>query len=157
MLLAAGCATPIELVPKSAAVTAGVNLSGYWVLVDDAPRSAWRRASRESVSVFLETGSSLKVTQTDHGLFLSFDRAVVEEFRFGENRVVNVGPVEARRVSGWEGRGYVVETLDAVNAILREEYRLDGNGKRLIRNITIVRREETLVDIEQRFARDSGR
>ena len=59
-----------------------------------------------------ETGKSLKVTQTEHGFFVSLDRSVVEEFGFGENRIVTLGPIEAQRVSGWEGATYIVETLD---------------------------------------------
>ena len=71
------------------------------------PRSAQtgRRSSRSMkgglVYVFLETGTALKVTQTAHALFISFDRSVVEEFRFGESRLVSVGEVEAQRVTGW--------------------------------------------------------
>jgi hypothetical protein len=64
------------------------------------------------VYVFLETGTALKVTQTQHALFISFDRSVVEEFRFGENRTVSIGEVEAQRVTGWDGNQLVVETLD---------------------------------------------
>ena len=51
------------------------------------------------VFVFLETGKSLKISQTPDGLFISFDRSVVEEFRFGENRVVSIGEIEAQRVN----------------------------------------------------------
>lgn len=115
-----------------------------------------RRAKDVSVHVFLETGSLLRVSQTEHGLFASFDRARVEEFRFGENRVVNVGPVEAQRVSGWDGRRYVVETLDDAGAILREVFWLGNDGNRLNRRITIVHRENTLLDVEQRFTRKTG-
>ena len=88
------------------------------------------------VHVFLETGSSLKVTQTEHGLFIAFDRAVVEEFRFGENRIVNVGEVQAQRVTGWEGEQLVVETLDRNEMKLTERYRLADGGAVLEREIT---------------------
>jgi hypothetical protein len=64
------------------------------------------------VYVFLETGAYLKVTQTAHALFVSFDRSVVEEFRFGESRIVSVGEVQAQRVTGWQGDSLTVETLD---------------------------------------------
>jgi len=63
------------------------------------------------VYVFLETGTALKVTQTAHALFISFDRSVVEEFRFGENRSISIGAVVAQRVTGWDGNQLVVETL----------------------------------------------
>ncbi|MGB5246215.1 MAG: hypothetical protein WBN34_06680, partial [Woeseia sp.] len=43
------------------------------------------------VYVFFENGEQLKISQTDHALFVSFDRAIVEEYRFGENRAIQVG------------------------------------------------------------------
>jgi hypothetical protein len=69
-------------------------------------------------------GTALKVTQTGSGLFFSFDRSVVEEYRFGENREVEVGAITAERVSGWEGRSYVIETLDKDGAKLIESWQL---------------------------------
>ena len=92
---------------------------------DDRGRvSRPRRNAGGLVHVFLEYGKTLKVTQTAGGLFLSFDRAVVVEYRFGENREVQVGPVIADRVSGWEGREYVAETLDQDNMKLTERFSL---------------------------------
>ena len=92
---------------------------------DDRGRvSRPRRNAGGLVHVFLENGKTLKVTQTAGGLFLSFDRAVVVEYRFGENREVQVGPVIADRVSGWEGREYVAETLDQDNMKLTERFSL---------------------------------
>ena len=87
--------------------------------------------------MFLETGDSLKITQTEHGLFISFDRAIVEEFRFGENRMVNVGEVQAQRVTGWEGDMLVVETLDRNRMKLTERFRLSNAGRVLERSITL--------------------
>ena len=89
------------------------------------------------VYVFLETGSALKVTQTDHALFISFDRAVVEEFRFGENRIVSVGEVQAQRVTGWVEDALVVETLDRNSMKLTDSYRLVSGGRVLERTITL--------------------
>lgn len=100
------------------------------------------------VYVFLETGSALKVTQTPHGLFISFDRSVVEEFRFGENRTVSVGEVEARRVTGWEANQLVVETLDKNGMKLTERFQLLDSGDVLQRQITFRSKkleEETVV------------
>ena len=96
-----------------------------------------RRNRGGLVHVFLEYGDRLKITQTDAGMFLSFDRAVVEEFRFGENREVRIGPVVADRVSGWEGNEYVVETLDQNNMKLTERYALEQGGTVLRRTITL--------------------
>ncbi|HEX5764955.1 MAG TPA: hypothetical protein VFY27_05255 [Woeseiaceae bacterium] len=90
-------------------------------------RSSSARSRRNPgglVHVFLENGNTLKITQTADGMFLSFDRAVVVEYRFGENRQVQVGPVVAARVSGWEGREYVAETLDEDRMKLTERFAL---------------------------------
>jgi hypothetical protein len=83
-----------------------------------------RRDPGGLVHVFLESGRSLKITQTGSGMFLSFDRAVVVEYRFGEHREVEIGPVVAVRVSGWEGRTYVAETLDEKRMKLTERFAL---------------------------------
>ena len=106
-----------------------------------------RRNPGGLVHVFLENGSTLKVTQTAGGMFLSFDRAVVVEYRFGENRQVQVGPVVAARVSGWEGQEYVAETLDENRMKLTERFSL-LNKHTLQRTIVFRSKnneEETLV------------
>ena len=95
-----------------------------------------------SVHLFIESGKALKITQTPHGLFVSFDRAVVEEFTFGENRMISLGPIEAQRVSGWEGRVFVVETMGKKGATLTETWPLDSDGDVLVREIGIVADEE---------------
>ncbi len=100
------------------------------------------------VYVFLETGTNLKITQTPHTLFISFDRSVVEEFRFGENRLINVGEIVAQRVTGWEDSQLVVETLGKNGMKLTERFRLTDNGKTLHRRITFRSKkleEETIV------------
>jgi len=171
-----GCASREVLQPKSAAVPAGIDFSGQWRLRADSADSvrriseAERRSaggdeairvsttqSRKSkgtlVHVFLETGQALKVSQTEHGLFMSFDRAVVEEYRFGENREISVGPVVADRVSGWEGRSYVVETLDEDGAKLTETWSLADDGDTLLRRIVIGKGDRRELDLEQRFQR----
>lgn len=108
------------------------------------------------VHVFLETGTALRVSQTDHGLFISFDRAVVEEYRFGERRIVNVGEVQAQRVTGWEGDSLVVETLGRNGMKMTERYRLLDAGDTLERSITLRSKEgeqETIIQLFER--RDS--
>ncbi|MDH3622039.1 MAG: hypothetical protein OER91_14165 [Gammaproteobacteria bacterium] len=165
----AGCAAPPQLPERSAANPARIDLSGQWKLRTDPnapsarperqeemirlpPASSRRRqqvvvheprnskSKGPSVHVFIETGKALKITQTEHGLFISFDRAVVEEFTFGENRLVSVGPIEAQRVSGWEGPIFIVETMDAEGATLRETWTLTAGAGRgeLMRDIEIV-------------------
>lgn len=174
----AGCSGPEPLPPKPAEVPAGVDLSGQWRLrasndataeeIAEAARRAagddksllsrsGRKASRSQsaeyhVNVFLESGTALKLTQTEHGLFVSFDRSVVEEYRFGEQRTINVGPVVAERVSGWEQGAYVIETRDEEGAMLIETYRLDG-ADTMVRTIRIVNEGVTELDIQQLFDR----
>ena len=173
--LFAGCVQPPTLESKSAAVPAGIDLSGQWRLreesadtirqiVDDRRRAAGaggfndirrtQNARKGSLlHVFLETGSNIKVTQTKSGLFISFDRAVVEEYRFGENRGINVGPVVAVRASGWEDDGYVVETLGEKGNLLVERYRLEDEGRLLLRQISIFKKDELVLSVVQKFDR----
>lgn len=175
----AGCASKPELVARSASVPLDLDLSGSWqfridpgarpmpgadgeqqVLIppvqstrNKARRSA-RRSSGPSVHVFLETGNSLKVTQTREGLFISFDRAVVEEYTFGENRVASVGPIEAQRVSGWQQREFVVETLDDEGNLLTETWSLEADGMVLVRDIAVTRGNTQMFSSRQYFDRN---
>jgi len=179
----AACAAREVLAPRDGTVPPGVDLSGNWILRNDQkvserrlrdairktdgvadervlrPPSQSDRSGRDSrvrgglVYVFLETGTALKVTQTPYALFISFDRAVVEEFRFGEDRMVNVGQVEAQRVTGWEGQQLVVETLDRNNMKLTERFQLTAAGSTLERRITLRSKsgdEETLMQLFDR-------
>jgi hypothetical protein len=173
-LLLFGCSAMPELTPRSGGNPMQVDLSGQWELQGGParqpaaeqtiriPSSFGRgaspgdrsRAKGPTVYVFLETGSSLKVTQTDFGLFFSFDRAIVEEYNFGEKRIVSVGPIEAQRVSGWDGRVFVAETMDRDGNLLAERWYLGDDSGTLIRDISISRGE--IVDFESRqvFARN---
>lgn len=179
-LLTAGCAAAPELVAKNSSVPAGVDLSGYWQLRQEpgverkaptdselkiripAENSIGRRASETrprrsssgpSAGLFLENGEMLKITQTSQGLFVSFDRAIVEVYTFGEKRLVSIGPIEAQRVSGWENDRFVVETLDDKGAVLTESWRLEGDGDELLRDITLVDKNRPAEVIRQRFDR----
>ncbi len=178
-LVLSSCAGREPLLAKSATVPAGVDLSGRWQLRNDSnetseaisdierelaganegliPKTRGQKSSRKTnddtqVHVFLETGESLKITQVERGLFVSFDRAVVEEYRFGEQRMANVGPVVAERVSGWENGAYVIETRGKEGAMLIETYRLDGKDV-MIRTIRIVHDDESKLDVRQVFDR----
>lgn len=95
----------------------------------------------------------LKVTQTEHGLFVSFDRAVVEEYTFGENRRISLGPIEAQRVSGWEGTVLVIETMDERGATLTETWALADEGNELVREIGVADGEKELYTSRQVFDR----
>lgn len=112
-----------------------------------------RRVRGGMVYVFLTNGERLKVTQTAGGLFVSFDRAVVEEYRFGENRQVRVGPVMADRVSGWVGDDYVVETLDDSGMKLTERWSLSTDGDTLWRMITLRGKDMHEETVVQTFSR----
>jgi hypothetical protein len=181
LVFLSGCATREELIAKSAAVPAGVDLSGQWQLrassrdsvkrIEDAELKAAggaegiRLASSKSqqsrrrstdgslVHVFLETGDALKITQTEYGLFISFDRAIVEEYRFGEKRQISVGEIQADRVSGWQNNHYVIETLDMDEAKLVETYSLDEGDQTLRRTIVIIDNNTRQLDITQVFDR----
>lgn len=179
-LLVAGCAARPELQPKSAAVPAGIDFSGQWQLRTESgqppqrrelgepgirvpPEMSTRRQQRQSpsrtsgsrataaVSIFLENGESLKITQTESGLFISFDRAIVEEYRFGENRVISVGPIEAQRVSGWQGDRFVIETLDDAGALLAESWELTSDGNVLLRTVSLAQKDKAVYSTAQRF------
>ena len=165
-LLLAGCAAPPQLEPRPGGNPLRVDLSGQWALRGDfvrpleteqtiriplpanSPVQSVRRSSSKrprskgsSVYLFLESGRDLKVSQTDYGLFFSFDRAIVEEYGFGENRLVNVGPIEAQRVAGWEGRSFVVETMDEKGNVLFESWALEEDENVLVRELRIIERD----------------
>lgn len=177
-LVVAGCGAGPVLETRAPGNPAGVDLSGTWLLrgADDVPlverqtiimprvsarnaemREQQRRRDRRSkglsVHVFLESGKKLKVTQTDFGVFASFDRAVVEEVNFGENRTVSVGPIEAQRVTGWEGATLIIETMDEEGHVLKESWYLDDGGDVLIRDILIRKGDEEHMSIQQVFDR----
>lgn len=152
VLLVAGCGAAPKLASKPAEVPMGVDLSGHWLLHENSG-SNQRSARDTEVHVFLETGKSIKITQTASALFVSFDRSIVEEYPFGENRKVSVGPIDADRVSGWEGNAYVIETLDKEGALLIDSYRLGDDGRTLRRSITIRDDHRQQMSIEQTFDR----
>ena len=169
------------LTPVGDVIPAGVSLAGHWQLregTDEAQRRireaeyrssgglegaaapARRDRSRSrrdddgpSVYVFIRTARKLKITQTPDGMFISFDRSVVEEYRFREHRIVNVGPIEADRASGWEDGKYIIRTLDIKGALLQETYALDDGGQVLVRVVTVVYDDEELLSLRQVFDR----
>ena len=178
LILLAACAgtDKPKLANIDAGIPAGVRLDGLWRLRGEPgepepdpsltgrdgivlpPQGAGREGRQKSsaypsVHVFLEFGRTLKITQTEYGLFISFDRAIVEEYRFREHRMVNVGPIRAERVSGWEAGGYVVRTIDEKDALLTEKYSLEDDGNTLLRTVRIDYRNETRLMAERRFDR----
>ncbi len=180
-LLLTACGTREVLLAKSPVVPDGIDLSGQWQLRRDSEATNQRladavvaaagglegifstsgrnrsaRANRDGdslVHVFLETGSQLKITQTEFGLFISFDRAIVEEYRYGETTQVNVGPIIADRVSGWEEGAYVIETLDEEGNKLHERYLLEDGGAILVRQISIWKKQVLSLSVVQAYDR----
>ena len=174
------CAPLPELPSRSAVNPAGVDLSGSWQLREEAgkslvrdgeqpqtiqmprntsretPQSEGRRARARrttglDVWIFIETGKRLRIAQTVDGVFMHFDRAVVEEYTFGENRTVSVGPIEAQRVSGWIGPVLVLETMDEQGAVLTETWELEDEGSVLVRDIAVIKGDQELFTARQVF------
>lgn len=179
LVFVTACAARPELAARPAGNPAGIDLSGTWVLrgsprvplVDEQtivlPRATGRtvetagaqsrrqsRSKGSAAHVFLRSGRTLKISQTVYGLFISFDRAVVEEYRFGENRTVSVGPIEAQRVSGWTGETLLIETMDEDGYVLSESWRLGSDGEVLRRDVTIARDDKQTLSLQQLFDRD---
>jgi hypothetical protein len=175
VFILSGCASKPVLLSKNATVPVGVDFTGRWILRNDSAsrrlsenggveeslvpmtRTQHSRRRRDSAGVsaqvFLEFGESLKITQTPYGLFISYDRSVVEEYTFGENRLVTIGPIEAMRVSGWEGDAFVVETLDDSGTTLFESWHLERNKAPLVRRIRISKGEDESFVHQQVFDR----
>jgi hypothetical protein len=167
------CGSRPTLEPRAGGNPQQVDLSGRWVLRSGGelpvaheqtirlPRSSTRRQTETrraqterrtkglSAHLFLESGKVLKVSQTDYGLFFSFDRAVVEEYNFGENRIVSIGPISAQRVSGWDGPAFVVATMDEQGHVLTERWRLEEGT--LTREISIAKGDDTSFSKRQVF------
>jgi hypothetical protein len=135
-LLLSACGAQPTLITRPDPAPPGLDLSGNWVLMETSGVSQ-PGARDTAVYAFYKSGKSLKITQTATGLFVSFDRSVVDEFRFGENRVISVGAIDAERASGWAENGYVVETLDDDGALLIDTYRLRNAGESLRRTVEL--------------------
>ena len=175
-LLLAACGAQEVLARRDSAVPAGIDLSGKWQIRPDmandqrrlqeairktsgAKSGSGSRNSKPSkvsggvVHVFLETGEQLKITQTDSALFISFDRSIVEEFRFGEARIISVGEVQAQRVTGWEEQQLIVETLDKHGVKLTDRFQLAEDGQTLRREITLRSKKHEEQQVIQAFDR----
>jgi hypothetical protein len=172
--LVLACGTAPTLEPRPGGNPEQVDLSGQWTLRGDMappggngqmiriPPSVRRDSNQPrrqrtprgaSVRVFIESGRNLKVTQTVYGLFFSYDRAIVEEYNFGENRLVSIGPIKAQRVAGWDGEAFVIETMDESGNVLAESWRLEEGGALLVRRMTITEKGKLTLDTRQVFDR----
>ena len=146
------CGSKPSLITRPDPVPAGLDLTGQWVQTETSGVS--QPGARETaVHVFYKTGDSLKITQTDTGIFVSFDRSVVEEYRFGENRIASVGEIKAERASGWAENGYIIETLDDDGALLIDTYRLRNAGESLRRTIVLQDGSKLLLSLQVDYDR----
>jgi len=129
-------------------------LRGMMSSSNQDPRRRRRRGSVGGlVHVFLENARRLRISQTDAGLFIAFDRSIVEEYRYGEMRRVSKGGAVAQRASGWEPGGYRIETLGEEGMKLTERYMLQRGGDELVREIVLRSAELDEVTIVQTFER----
>lgn len=152
LLLLVGCGSEPVLITRPDPVPAGIDLSGNWVQVENSGISQ-PSARDTAVHVFLKRGESIKITQTADGIFVSFDRSVVEEYRYGENRSISIGEITADRASGWAENGYVIETIDEDGALLIDTYRLRNDGESIRRTIVLLDRGRELLSLQLDFDR----
>lgn len=180
-LLLCGCGSREVLEPRPAVNASGTSIAGNWqrrekagdigrqlnqairetagiarrVIVPlDNERRRPQRSKGGLAHVFLKDGNNLKITQTPYGIFISFDRSVVEEYRFGENRIITMGQVEAQRVSGWDGDDYVVETLDRNGMKVTERFSPARDGRTLTREIVLRSKNKQEVVVTETFSRN---
>ena len=152
LLVLVACGSEPTLITRPDPVPVGIDLTGNWVQVENSGISQ-PEARDEAVHVFLKTGKSLKITQTEDGIFVSFDRSVVEEYRYGENRRISIGQITAERASGWAEKGYVIETIDEDGALLIDTYRLRNAGESIRRTIVLMDRDRELLSLQLDFDR----
>ena len=135
-LLISGCGSEPSLITRPDPAPVGLDLSGNWIQTESSGVSQ-PGARDTSVYVFYKTGKSIKINQTNTAMFVSFDRSVVDEYRFGENRLISVGEIRAERASGWAENGYIIETIDDDGALLIDTYRLRNSGESLRRTVVL--------------------
>ncbi len=174
----AGCAAPVVLDPPPTGIPDDIDFTGYWslqqvegrqqptratdaLIIPKDRRAPVRRSSRSepgsAARVFLESGNELKITQAESALFISFDRSIVEEHRFGVLREISVGPIEAQRSAGWVGDTLEIKTLDDDGALLTERWTLRLGGDQLVREVQLIHKDEVLMKGTQVFRRRGDR
>ena len=152
LLVLVACGSEPTLISRPDPVPVGIDLTGNWVQVENSGISQ-PEARDQAVHVFLKMGKSLKITQTEDGIFVSFDRSVVEEYRYGEYRNISIGEITADRASGWAEKGYVIETIDEDGALLIDTYRVRNAGESIRRTIVLMDRNRELLSLQLDFDR----
>ena len=99
------------------------------------------------------SAKKLRVSQESTALFVKFDLARVEEYRFGEKRELNIGPIAVLRVSGWENDRYYIKSVTDQNVLVEERYYLSDKGLRLHRDVQIEGKNVTPTTVRQVFDR----
>ena len=133
LLTLAGCASGLKLPDPSTDYPSNLDFAGDWQRVEfreqdqmeperlrmPSTRQATSRTSSgprakpgRKVRSFLEFGKALRITQLDSAMLISFDRAIVVEYRYGEHRMTNVGPIAGERTTGFRGEALEIMTLD---------------------------------------------
>lgn len=151
-LLIGGCASEPSLITRPDPTPVGLDLSGDWIQTESSGVSQ-PGARDTSVYVFYKTGKSIRIDQTNTAMFVSFDRSVVDEYRFGENRLISVGEIRAERASGWAENGYIIETIDDDGALLIDTYRLRNSGESLRRTIVLQDGSKLLLSLDVDYDR----
>ncbi len=177
LTLLAGCASSLKLPSPSGAFPSEIEFEGDWRRVEsreedqmepdrlNLPTSREATSRRTSgprakpgrkVRAFLEYGRQLRVTQLDTAVLISFDRSIVREYRYGEHRMTNVGPIVAERTTGFNGDVLEITTLDDAGGLMKESWRVRRNGRQLERRVTIVKGKRDLYSLRETYVRDNG-
>ncbi len=175
LLALTGCASGLKLPDPSRDFPSDLAFAGDWQRVEfreqdqmeperlrmpttreAASGSGPRAKPGRKVRSFLEYGKTLRITQLDTAILFSFDRAVVVEYRYGEHRMTNVGPIPGERTTGFKGETLEIVTLDDDGAQMTETWRLQRRGDVLERRVSIVRRNKDLYSLRESYRRTGG-
>ncbi|MEM1174529.1 MAG: hypothetical protein AAGI27_06925 [Pseudomonadota bacterium] len=177
LLALAGCASGLKLPSPSGAFPSEIEFEGDWRRIEsreedrmepdrlNLPTSREATARRSSgpkakpgrkVRAFLEYGRQLRITQLDTALLISFDRSIVREYRYGEHRMTNVGPIVGERTTGFNGDVLEVITLDDAGGLMTESWRVKRSGRQLERRVTIIKGKRDLYELRETYVRDPG-
>ncbi len=177
LLSLAGCASGLKLPDPSRDFPSDLAFAGDWQRVEfreqdrmeperlrvPTTRQATSRASSgpkakpgRKVRSFLEFGKTLRITQLDSAMLISFDRAIVVEYRYGEHRMANVGPIAGERTTGFRGESLEIITLDDDGAQMTETWRLQRRASALERRVTIVKGNKELYSLRETYRRTDG-
>ncbi|MEM6513985.1 MAG: hypothetical protein AAF660_13310 [Pseudomonadota bacterium] len=174
--LLAGCAAGLQLPSPSRDFPDDVSFAGDWKRSEFREQdemepdrlnlpstreptpsvSNTRARPGRKVRSFLEFGRELRITQLDTAILISFDRALVREYRFGEHRMTNVGPIVAERTTGFRGKVLEIVTQDDDGAVMTESWRLQRSDRQLERSVVIVKGNKQLYRLRETYRREAS-